>query len=97
MIDRPVDHKALFKQMPVTRFLVEKSGERFVVCEANDLALQFFDKPLDQIIDHSIEELFSDVNAKRMQESLSVCMKKKTAVTVPPLPSFPGSINVPGF
>ncbi len=97
MTERPVDHRALFKQMPVTRFLVEKSGEGFVVREANDLALKFFDKPLDQIIEHRIEDLFSASNAKRMRDSLSVCLKKKMAVTVPPLPSFPGSINVPGF
>ena len=97
MIDRPLNHKALFDQMPVTRFLIEKSGENFVVCEVNTLGLDFFAKPRTEIIDHTIEDLFSKVNAKRMTESLKVCMEKKTTVTVPPLPTFPGHIDVPGF
>lgn len=97
MIDRPVDHKVLFNQMPVTRFLVERSGETFVLCEVNDLALDFFAKPREEIIDHTIEDLFSVSNSRRMVASLNACLEKKMAVTVAPLPNFPGSIRVPGF
>lgn len=97
MVDRPVDHKALFNQMPVTRFLIERSGDSFFVCEANKLCVDFFAKPLDQIIGQPIENLFSVSNTKRMAESLNACISKKTTVTVPPLPSFPGNIQVPGF
>lgn len=97
MAKRPVDHEALFNQMPVTRFLIEKSGDHFVVSDANKLALEFFAKPREEIVGKTIDELFSENNARRMGESLKVCLTKKTAVTVPPLPSFPGGINVPGF
>lgn len=97
MAKRPVNHEALFNQMPVTRFLIEKSGDKFIVCDVNKLALEFFDKPREEIIGKTIEQLFSENNARRMGESLKVCISKKTAVTVPPLPSFPGNINVPGF
>lgn len=97
MVQRPVNHQALFDQMPVTRFLIEKSGSSFRVCDVNALGLRFFNKTRDEIINAPIEDLFAADNAKRMAESLKVCIAKKTAVTVPPLPSFPGDINVPGF
>lgn len=92
-----IDHQALFDQMPVTRFLVEKSGERFVVCEANKPAAAFFGKSLEEVIEHPIEDLLSKDNVRRMVESFKACISKKTAVTVPPLPNFPGNIQVPGF
>ena len=97
MTDRPVDHKALFEQMPVTRFLIERSEGHFVVREANALAVEFFGQPLEKIINHSIEDLFTKDNTKRMCESLKVCIEKKTAVTVPSFLTFPGTIQVPGF
>ncbi len=97
MSDRPVDHKAMFDQMPVTRFLIERSGENFVVREANYLAIEFFGKSREEIENHPIDDLFSKGNVKRMSESLKVCIEKKMAVTVPSLPSFPGNIQVPGF
>lgn len=68
-----------------------------MVCEANNRAVDFFGKPLNEIIHQPIDKLFSKPNTKRMSESLKACMGKKTTVTVPPLPSFPGSIQVPGF
>jgi len=94
MAKRPVNHEALFNQMPVTRFLIEKSGDKFVVCDVNKLALEFFNKKREDIVGKAIEELFIESNARRMAESLKVCISKKTAVTVPPLPSFPGNINL---
>lgn len=97
MADRSVNHQALFKQMPVTRFLVEKSGDGFRVSDANDLAIEFFAKPMDDILNQRIEDLFSEANAKRMTESLKVCLSKQMPITMPPLPTFPGNINVPGF
>lgn len=93
----PVNHKALFEQMPVTRFLIEKLGTTFVVCEANAVATQFFDKEYDEVIGQPIDKLFSPDNVKRMSESFKVCMDKKTAVTIAPLPTVPGGLNVPGF
>ncbi len=92
-----IDHKALYQEMPVTRFLVEKSGDDFVVVEANEIALSFFDKPREEIIGHPITDLFILQNAKTMRENFKACMDKKATVTVSPLPSFPGNIQAPGF
>lgn len=97
MAQDTIDHKALFREMPVTRFLIEKSGDAFVVVEANEVSLKFFDKERDEIIGQPITELFSASNAKTMAESLKACLNKKTTITVAPLPNFPGSISVPGF
>jgi PAS domain S-box-containing protein len=97
MTDYSVDHKALFDQTPVTRFLVKKSGDSFVVVEANNIANSFFNKEKTEIIGQPIENLFTKSNAKRMAESFKACLSKKTTVTVAPLPNFPGNIQVPGF
>lgn len=97
MAGRPVNHRALFQQMPVARFLIERSGDNFIVCETNDLALRFFDNTRENVIDHPIEDLLSEINVQRMRESLQVCIDKKTTITIPPLPSFPGNLKVPGF
>lgn len=97
MTHETVDHKALFDQMPVTRFLIEKSSSGFVVVEANKIASDFFGKEREEILNQPIENLFNASNAKRMEESFKACLSKKTTVSVAPLPSFPGSIQVPGF
>lgn len=97
MANETINHQALFKEMPVTRFLVEKSGDGFVVVEANDIAHDFFGKTREEIINQPIINLFSASNAKQMAESFKACLDKKTTVTVAPLLSFPGQITVPGF
>ena len=97
MTEYPVDHKALFNQTPVTRFLVKKSGDSFVVVETNEVAHKFFDKNKSEIIGQPIEALFTESNAKRMSESFKACLSKNMPVTVAPLPNLPGNIQVPGF
>lgn len=97
MTDHVVNHAALYKQMPVARFLVKKTGGDFVVCEVNDRATEYFELPREEIVNHTIHDLFGEENAERMQTSLEVCIKKKSAVTVPSLPGFPGTFQVPGF
>jgi PAS domain S-box-containing protein len=92
-----VNHKALFDQMPVPRFLVEKSGAGFVVRVANDKAIKHFESDCKNIIGATIEDLFTKKNAALINESLKVSMSKKMAVTVPPLPNFPGDAFVPGL
>ncbi|MEZ5901838.1 MAG: hypothetical protein R3D88_00840 [Alphaproteobacteria bacterium] len=62
MAGQPVDHKALFQQTPVTRFLIEQSGDEFVVVEASDRAKEFFAKPLEKIIGQPIDKLFNANN-----------------------------------
>lgn len=97
MVDNTVDHAALFRQMPVARFLIRKTEKAYVVCDANDRAVEFFDKPREQVIGSSICDLFGEKNSRRMAASLDVCIEKKSAVTVPALPGFPGNFQIPGF
>ena len=48
----PVNHKALFDQIPVTRFLIEPEDAGMIVCEANVMACAFFSKPRDLSLIH---------------------------------------------
>ncbi|NCO03080.1 MAG: PAS domain S-box protein [Alphaproteobacteria bacterium] len=77
-----IDHKILFDQMPVTRFLVKPQEGRFYVCELNEKAVKFFEKDRVNIVNQNIENLFIPDNARRMRESLTACYEKKTPVTV---------------
>lgn len=97
MSDKPINHEALFTQMPVSRFIIQKEGDDFVVTEVNQRALEFFAKERADVIGESVEKLFEKDDARRIRQSLLACMEKKSAVTVPSLPGFPGSFQVPGF
>ncbi|MEM6812303.1 MAG: ATP-binding protein [Pseudomonadota bacterium] len=97
MNNKIVNYEAIFDQMPVVRFVIEQRKDRFFVIAANDLAIQFFDRDEDGVIDHSIDDLFNPANAKRMSDSFAACIEKKSPVTIPSLPSFPGHMRVPGF
>ena len=97
MTEKPIDHNALFAQMPVSRFIIKKSGDSFVICEVNKRALAFFGKEESEVIGIDINDLFGKEDANRMRQSLIACMEKKSAVTIPSLPGFPGNFQVPGF
>jgi len=92
-----IDYQRIFDQTPVVRFLIEKSAHDFYVISANDLAVKYFDQHREKVIGNTIDGLFVPENAKRMTESLSVCMQKHSPVTVPALKSLPGHFTVPGF
>lgn len=77
-----IDHKILFDQMPVTRFLVKPQEGDFIVCELNEKAVKFFEKDRGDIVDAKIDTLFIPDNANRIRESLTACYEKKTPVTV---------------
>jgi len=93
----PVNYELIFEQTPVARFLVEQKKNNFYVIAANKIALQFFDRPRDKVINISIDDLFIPENSKRMSESLKVCVEKQSPVTVPSLKALPGHFTVPGF
>jgi len=93
-----VDHKALFQQMPVPRFLVKpEDGQKFVILDLNDKALEFFGKEKGDIEGRSVLSLLDEDNARQIEQSFKVCMSKKVPVTVQALPTFPGKLQVPGF
>ena len=93
----PVNYKKIFEQTPVVRFLCEIVPEGFKVVSANDIAIKYFDQRRDQVIGNTIDNLFVLENAKRITESLKVCVEKQSPITVPALKSLPGHFSVPGF
>ncbi|NQZ14502.1 MAG: PAS domain S-box protein [Alphaproteobacteria bacterium] len=92
-----INHKALFDQMPVSRFLVKPEGDDFVVCELNDKASEYFGKKPEEIIGTLIKDLFASENAVLMYESFVACVEKRTAVTIPAPKRIEGSIYISGF
>lgn len=96
-IGNGIDHKALFNQMPVPRFLVRRDGNDFIICEADDKALQFFERSRAALIGCSLKDLLDNENARQMEQSFHVCLERKSPVTIQSLPTFPGSVRVPGF
>jgi PAS domain S-box-containing protein len=97
MTEDNICYDALFTQMPVSRFIIQKTGDDFVIKEVNQRALEFFAKERDEVIDIPIQKLFAPDEARRLIQSLIACMEKKSAVTVPSLPGFPGNFQIPGF
>jgi len=92
-----IQYDRIFNQMPVVRFLIECRNDSYYVIAANDRAVKFFDQKKEKIIGYAIDNLFVPTNAKRMADSFKACIDKKSPVTVPSLPHFPGHIRVPGF
>lgn len=92
-----IDHKALFDQMPVSRFLVKPEGEHFIVCELNDKAVEFFGKPENEIKGAKVKDLFVEESAHLMYESFVACVEKRTAVTIPAPRKLEGYSYISGF
>ncbi len=100
MAEKIIDHKALFDQMPVIRFLVEYYNDSLSVSAVNKLGLTFFDKPEEKIIGQPLKDLIGEENYHYLSESLMVCLQKKMAVTIPALPALPdllGEVHPSGF
>ncbi|GJL84630.1 MAG: hypothetical protein DHS20C02_04050 [Micavibrio sp.] len=98
MNDTPLDHTALFKVMPIPRFIVQASeDDRFVVHEANKRALDYFGHSAEQVVGHPIESFMDSENARHFHQSFEVCITKKKPVTILALPTVPGGVRVNGF
>ncbi len=98
MPESTLDHTALFKIMPIPRFVVraEKDG-RFIVIESNNRALDYFGKTSEQLIGHTIDQFMDSENARHFHQSFEVCVKRKKPVTIQALPTVPGGVRVNGF
>ena len=87
-----------FKRMAIPRFIVEvKHPNQFVVVEANDLSLKYFDLKSEQVLGRKITEFLDADNAQHFQQSFEVCCSKKKSVTVQALPGVPSAVRVYGF
>lgn len=97
MSDYKINHKALFDQMPVSRFLVSPKGDSFVVREANSKALEYLGMKCSGNTECLIEECFAADNAALMRESFLACIEKKTPVTISAPRRVEGSVYINGF
>lgn len=97
MPEKTIDHKALFDQMPVARFLVVYKDDCLSISAVNKLGLKFFGKTAEEIIGQPLENLLTSGNYTQFSESLMVCLKKKVVVTVPTLPDLLDDMRAAGF
>jgi len=96
MQDEHIDHKMLFEQMPVSRFLVKQEAHSFVVVEANNKAVEYFGRDYD-VLNKPIDMLFAEDNATLMRASFQACLEKKCPVTIPAPRRVDGHVYVSGF
>ncbi len=92
------DFQKYFQAMPVPRFVVtRKDKSLYVVAQANELALKYFDLPAAQVVSRPIQDFMDPDNTMHFQQSFEVCASKKRSVTIQALPGVPGSVRVYGF
>lgn len=98
MHDMSAAYEDYFKKMQIPRFVVGVSGrDEFIVIDANDLALKYFDHSADQVMKQKIQSFMDQDNTMHFQQSFEVCVSKKRSVTIQALPGVPGSVRVYGF
>lgn len=97
MSDNLIDYKALFDQVPVSRFLVCPKDKKFVVCDLNGRAEDYFGKEKSDVVGRAVEEFFVEENTKLILESLAACMEKKMPVTIAAPRRVAGSPYISGF
>jgi len=93
----PIDYQKIFEQMPVVRFLLDKVGDNYRFVEVNSSACRYLGLEKEEILGQTVDELFSLAGAQYMNASLDVCAQKKSPVTIPASPSFPGNMKISGF
>ena len=76
---------------------LRKGGRGFIVSQVNDLAVQYFDLPVEEIKGAGIHDCLDHDNAAHFEQSFEVCVEKKCPVTIQTLPVVPGSIRIYGF
>ncbi len=98
MADDLIDHKLLFKTMPIPRFLVqyEQDGS-FKVRDINARGLEYFNRRHEEIVSFQIGQLMDSENARHFEQAFEVCVRHKVTVSIHALPSFPGGLRVYGF
>ena len=64
------DFQKYFQAMPVPRFVIRRKEKNlYVVSEANELALKYFDLPSEQVVKHPIQDFMDADNTMHFQQS----------------------------
>ncbi len=84
--------------MAVPRFVAHSApGGVFVVSDANELILKYFQMSEAQVIDRRLDEFMSAEYAQHFYQSFEVCTSKKRPVTIQALPGMPNPVRIYGF
>lgn len=92
-----VDHKALFDALPFPRFLVKRAADgTFVLVEANQLALSYFNRTAD-VCGRNLDAFLDGDNMRYFQQSLEAAVKQKKPVSIRAIPGLPDTARLGGF
>ncbi len=97
MADDTPSYEQYFQEMTIPRFIVKREGKSFVITNINAMALKYFDKSRENVIDKPIAAFMDNANAQHFQQCFEVCCAREKSVTVQALPSVPGEVRVYGF
>lgn len=93
-----LDHEALFKVMPIPRFIVQVSGDsHYTIYEVNDRALEYFGQSEKQVVGQTLENLVGSESSRHFMQSFEVCIAQKKPVSIQALPMVPGRIRINWF
>lgn len=92
-----IDHEALFRAMPVPRFLVKVEEGNYVVVEANDKAADYFSHHSGGVKGTKLKQILSSDSFRHFEQSFEVAIRQKKPVTIQTVPDFPGGTRVHGF
>ena len=89
--------ETLFHDMAIPRFVVDITGNKPVIVNANALALKYFDMPEQLVMGKTLGEVTSHENMMHFEQSFEVCAEKRQPVSIQALPGMPGNMRVHGF
>jgi two-component system cell cycle sensor histidine kinase PleC len=96
-MNKDVDHKKLFNDMPVPRFIVAYSDGQYRIQGINKFGKLFFGLPKGKIVGKSITELMDKEITEKILKSFENAHATNEPVSMTGLMTFPGDIKVPGF
>ncbi|HEY0901721.1 MAG TPA: ATP-binding protein [Micavibrio sp.] len=77
-----INHQQLFEMMPVPRFVIKvQSRNNFSIAEANQKALQYFNRAREDVVGATLSDLLSVNDARYFMESLDAAVRQKRPVT----------------
>jgi len=92
-----MDHRALFDAMPVPRFVMVAGKDGYVLLDANQKALSYFERPLDAIKGKSFKNFVDGESLPFFEQALESAASQKKPVSFKISPTVPGGTRLDGF